>query len=189
MSVDRRAGMTQLPSSMPITSSVTWIVRSRSVPVTVSVFPMQESSRPSSTGRNRPAAHGAAGRGQHVDQCVASDLNFTEGPFGWVPVFHVERDICVGVKVVRAVDCGRPPRSLVGGPVVVPTGLCVAGPPSGTVHSGVAADWGRRPGLSPRVRPGPQALPVVGPQAGRRRDGRAQAVPARIFWISSVTCS
>ena len=46
MSVESRAGMTQLPSSIPITSSVTWIVRSRSVPVTHSEFPVQRQQQP-----------------------------------------------------------------------------------------------------------------------------------------------
>ena len=72
MSVESRAGMTQLPSSIPITSSVTWIVRSRSVPVTAQRVPVTvQQEAEEHRGGATAAADGTARRGQHLDQCIA----------------------------------------------------------------------------------------------------------------------
>ena len=193
MSVESRAGITQLPSSIPMTSSVTWIVRSRSVPVTRKLLPSHCNKRPWRTGEEPPRPPTARPAVASISTSASrSDLNFTDvGPFGRAPGASSWRKEYVWlVKVVRAVDCGghgcMP--SLAPGPAV-PMGVCVS---SGDTEA-------RRPGLGvdgenmcPRPQTqgrSPQPFPLVIHKGRRAGRSEGQAEPARIFWLSSVTCS
>ena len=92
------------------------------------------------------------------------------------------------VRVVRAVDCGRH-ASLPAGRrcEVVPTAVW-DGRGSGGRPGPVA--WGRGAGCPQAHARIPQPLPLAYHSMGRARTGRrGQAEPARICWMSSVTCS
>ena len=72
MSTASRAGTTHSPSSRPMTSRSTRMVRSRSVPVTTRRFPAHRSSSPESTGEDdRAAADRPAGGREGLDERVA----------------------------------------------------------------------------------------------------------------------
>ena len=194
MSVDSRAGMTQLPSSMPITSPVTWIVRSRSVPVTHSEFPSQFSRSPSSTGEEPPRPPTARLAVASMSTSASrSDLNFTAtGPFGSLPSsFNAERDRDVSSKGSKGCGlwttwshpCWTQPR--------FPHGTVGRVRPRSYARSRSVRAWGQAAAGPQATRGRSTAFASCKPQLGRRRGGGGdgQAEPARIFWISSVTCS
>jgi hypothetical protein len=100
MSTARRAGVTNAPSSRPITSTSTRTVRSRSVPTTVSPFPATSTRTPVRAAAVEPRLVTARPAVASASTSVSrSQRNFTQVPFS------LKNSILV-VTVVGVVDCG-----------------------------------------------------------------------------------
>ena len=137
---------------------------------------------------------GTAGGGQHLDECVAlgSELHRRQSFREVSPALHREGEVHVSCKGSKGCGLWMTSSSPCAAAQTVSPWPCGPGRPvRGSLGRTTSSAWGQQR-RGPQADPaGPQPLPLAnhnladrGP-AGRRR----QAEPARIFWISSVTCS